>query len=338
MWMLHRLLPDAPTTAPGRPSRLAPRSRWQGTTTIVFALSLLAVTVHGVTTAPVPRLDIVAPESMANVARQIASIDRSTLAETSLLLGLDESGPPVRVVLLPESSKAAQRLPRWVAGYADGIGGTITLFPARTPSYPVGSLEALLRHELAHVLAARVTGGRRIPRWFNEGVATIAGRQWNLSDTARTSVALLRGPSTFAEVDRAFFGAGAEARAAYALSAAVVHDLMRRHGPETPGEILREVGRGHSFPTAFRTVTGTSLRAAESSFWKRQRRWQWIPVVTSGAFLWLAITGLALVAIAVRRRRSAALHARWAEEESIEIRRRLRLVHPKDRESDFTVH
>jgi hypothetical protein len=298
-------------------------------------LALAAGTAHAAT---VPRLDIVAPESLAGVARQIATIDPSSLAETAALLGLESTGPPVRVVLLPETSNAAQRLPKWVAGYADGTGGTITLFPARTPSYPVGSLEALLRHELAHVLAARVTGGRKIPRWFNEGVATIAGRRWNLSDTARTSVALLRGPSTFAEVDRAFTGTGSEARAAYALSAAIVHDLMRRHGPRAPGAILREVGRGSSFPAAFRTVTGTSLRVAEQAFWKRQARWKWIPIVTSTGFLWLAITGLALVAIAVRRRRSAALHERWLEEENAEIERRLRLVQPPKRETDLTVH
>ena len=64
-----------------------------------------------------------------------------------------------------------------------GDQGLIVLLPERVPSYPDSSLDDVLLHETAHVLVARAAGGRPLPRWFQEGMAMIAGRSWGRDDS-----------------------------------------------------------------------------------------------------------------------------------------------------------
>jgi hypothetical protein len=78
---------------------------------------------------------------------------------------------------------------------------------------------------------------------------------------------------------------------------------------------MREL-RGRSFENAFRLAYKAGIGAAEGQ-WLRwvNRRFAWVPAVTSDTAFWLLITLLFLVAIAVRRRRSRLMHERWEREE-----------------------
>jgi hypothetical protein len=264
-----------------------------------------------------PELVIEAPERLSAAADRLAALDRERLWTAVELAGLDDPGPPIRIVLAPEGSPEARAVHSWVAGYARGATGPIVIFPDRTPTYPDESLEELVHHEVAHVLIARAARGHPVPRWFNEGTAMAAGRAWGVEDGSRFVLATLRGgPVRLADADRLFAGGGAAAARAYAVSGAFVRDLRRRHGPEVTGEVLRRVGRGVVFEDAFRQATGEPLAAAEESFWRRRTFWQrWLPFLTSSFALWLAVTLLALWAFRRRRRRDAELAERWAEEE-----------------------
>lgn len=254
---------------------------------------------------------------MSAAAERLAALDPERLWTAVELAGLDDPGPPIRVVLAAEDSPEARAVHGWVAGYARGATGPIILFPDRTPTYPDESLEELLHHEVAHVLIARAARGNPVPRWFNEGTAMAAGGAWGVEDASRFVLASLRGgPVRLADADRLFAGGGAAAARAYAVSGAFVRDLRHRHGPDVTGEILRRVGRGVAFEVAFRQATGEPLAAAEERFWRRRTFWQrWLPFLTSSFALWLAVTLLALWAFLRRRRRDAELAERWAEEE-----------------------
>lgn len=227
-------------------------------------------------------------------------------------------GAPIEVVLVPESSALAARVPSWVSGYADGPASAVVLIPARAPAYPDDDLGELFGHELAHVLIFRAARGRPVPRWFNEGLAMAAGRSWGLEDRGRVAWELWSGRSaSLAELDRRFGQGQAAARSAYALSGAFVRDLLDRSGEDVAARILARVGEGEPFDQAFLRVTGASPVAAEASFARRQNFWQrWLPFLVSSTALWMAITGLALVAARRRRLRSARLRRRWEEEES----------------------
>jgi hypothetical protein len=298
-----------------RPGRLAAERRpW-----VLLGL-LLAPPAAGSLRAPEPpEIRVEAPPEAAAAAARAHALDRRALLPVLELLGVEDPGPPIRVVLAPEGSDLARAAPRWVAGYAYGALGTVVLFPGRTPPYPESSFEELLHHEIAHVLIVRAAGYREVPRWFHEGLAMVAGRAWGLGDRARVTLALLPPRDlTLAEVDT-WFGAG-EGRAAraYALSGAFVRDLLHRHGEDVAARLLARVAAGVPFAAAFGEATGQTLAAAEAAFWRRQDLWsRWVPLVTSSATLWIGVTLLALYAIRRRRQRDAALFARWQAEEAV---------------------
>ena len=294
---------------------------------------LLAVVLLGIallapaSAAAPPRLEFEAPPRFAPTALRLQAAVPGQLGSLMRLTGLADPGPPIRVVLAPEGSPEAGLAPRWVVGYALGEQGLIVLLPERVPSYPDSSLDDVLLHETAHVLVARAAGGRPLPRWFQEGMAMIAGRSWGLDDRTRLTLALLVDrPVSLAALDGQFTRGQAEVNRAYSVAGSFVRDMLDRYGPGVAPAVLAGVARGLSFEDAFFAATGTSLASAEDSFWSRQTFWyRWVPVLTSSVTLWLLITLLALWAIRHRRRRDAAQRRIWEEEEARE-RERLRLA------------
>jgi hypothetical protein len=278
--------------------------------------------------AQVPELIVEAPPALQGTAARIRGLDPQHLEDAARLAGLFRAGPPVRVILAPEGSPLAKQVPPWVSGFADPATGVVVLLPARAPSFPDSSLEDLLRHEVAHVLIGRAAGGRPLPRWFQEGLAMIAGQTWGLEERSRLTLALLADRRiSLTELDSRFAGDERTVQRAYTVAGAFVRDLVQSRGPRVPGEILAGVAEGLSFEEAFQRAAGMSLAEAETSFWDRQTFWyRWVPLLTSSVFLWILITLLALWAIRHRRARDAAQHRIWDEEEA----RRLAALLPPD--------
>lgn len=233
------------------------------------------------------------------------------------LVGLEAPGPPIHVLLVSEEHPLARRTPRGISGFAVAERNTVVLLPERVPSYPYDSLEALFTHEVTHVLLARAAGGQSLPRWFQEGVALLAARDWRLADGERLLVGGVQGvPPSIAALERSFAGEGYAIDTAYAVAGALVRELTRRHGPDTAAAIAREVAAGRPFEEAFTVATGSGTAAFEAIFWRRFRLlYRWLPFLTSGGALWLGVTTLALLAIARRRARDAAVRRRWEQEE-----------------------
>lgn len=283
------------------------------------AVGLLLVVLLSVLALPAraQRLTVEAPAALEPLAERLRTLDPVQIEGAARLVGLEDPGPPIRVVLAPEGSPQALSAPSWVAGYALPELGVVVLLPARSPRYPDSSLEDLLRHEIAHVLVARASDHRPLPRWFHEGVAMIAGLAWGLEEQSRLAATLLRGGEfPMAEVDHRFSGGEGEVRSAYTLAGAFVRDLLRQHGREAVGATLAGVAAGLPFDEAFARATGTTLAAAEREFWERQTFWyRWVPFLSSSVVLWILITLLALWAMKRRRARDAARMAAWEAQE-----------------------
>jgi hypothetical protein len=264
-----------------------------------------------------PELRIDSPAELLTTAARLERWDPTSLSSFRRLIGLEEWGTTIQVFLVSEVSAEAMGIPSWIAGYARGTEGAIVLFPARIPAYPHSSLEAALSHEVAHILITRAVGGRRLPRWFNEGLALMAEDAWGLAHRSRLTMALLRGRRyALADLDSHFAGDRSQVSRAYALSGAFVRDLVRRHGRSAPAEILARVAAGASFGRAFSETIDTPLAEAERSFWRRFGFWyRWLPILSSSSTLWILITGLALLAIRRRRERDRALAEKWEREE-----------------------
>src|SRR5918996_41508 len=224
---------------------------------------------------------------------------------------------PLRAPFRAARGGAGAGADRRGAAEAGGGGGAHPGDQAPTSSFPDSSLEDLLRHEVAHVLIGRAAGGRPVPRWFQEGLAMIAGQSWGLADRSQLTIALLADSRiSLAELDSRFTADQGTVQRAYAVAGAFVRDLVQSHGQGVTGAILSGVAEGLPFDEAFQKAAGVSLPAAADSFWERQTFWyRWIPLLTSSVFLWILITLLALWAIRRRRARDTAQRRLWDEEE-----------------------
>ena len=261
-----------------------------------------------------PQFQIIAPPEWESVQKRLEVLDGSPLSDVAKLVGLRDSGLPVSVELAGESSDWARGVAPWVAGFA--VRDTVVIFPSRSPSYPDSTLEDVLRHEITHALIYRATSGRPVPRWFNEGLAMAAERQWKLSDQTQLYYQLVSGPrESLDALDRLFAGRQQDQTRAYLLSSALVRDLLSTHGETAAARILTKMREGDSFEAAYLDVTAKSVASTEREFWERQRVWTtWIPIVFSQEFLWSAVTLLAILAIYRMRRRNAEIRKRWEEE------------------------
>ena len=282
---------------------------------LLVALCITATATEAAGREP-PELRFEAPDVLAPQIEQLERLDDADLVSIMDLLGLDRPGPPITVKLAREGSPEARLAPSWAVAYAVGGAGLVVLIPSRVPGYPDDSLDTVLRHEIAHVLIARAARHRRIPRWFNEGLAIYASRDWGFEDRARLTWATLRRSGALADLDQRFAGGRHSATGAYALSAAFVRFLLDRHGPFVAARIFDEIAQGHSFEKAFHRTVGASIAAEEARYWRHLDIWsKWVPLLSSSTTLWILITLLALWAFKRRRERDAELLAAWDEEE-----------------------
>lgn len=260
-------------------------------------------------------LTVTAPPSLESAAARIRAINAEALEAALASAGLRPPGT-VEVMLVPEDDPVARGAPGWIVARAFG-GRYVIIFPARVTRYPYDSLESVMQHEAVHLALFAEAGGKPLPRWFHEGVATSVEAGWGVTDQARLLLAALGGP-TIADVHGLFRSdAQPDTMLAYLLSAALASDLRERHGPDVPGRIARRVAAGAAFDRAFVSETGETPDAAASRAWGAYRRWtNWVPAVANASIVWSFILVLALLAFIARRRRRARLRRQWDEEES----------------------
>jgi len=200
-------------------------------------------------------------------------------------------------------AEGLSRPERWVAGTADPEGARVAL-RAGSDLEPLAEIRVVFRHELAHLLVHRATGGRA-PRWLHEGYAQLAAGAWSWDDAWRIQLALFRGGAgTLRDVDLRFRSNAEEVRLAYLLSYTVVRELWAAGGDEGLREFLLAIGAGSSVDGALRQVYGVT----QDQFEKRWRasvmdRYGWLYLLSRAGVFWVLVTAF-VVAVAVRRARS----------------------------------
>ncbi len=259
-----------------------------------------------------------APPALGDAARRIRAIDQARLADQ-----LGRAGLPlperIRIVLVAEGDPRAVGTPEWIVGLAAGTRN-IVVFPGRIGSYPYGSLESVVRHEIVHLALNTRAAGRPLPRWFHEGVAVAVEKGWGQSDEIRLLLAAFDRPSV-ADLGRLFASDKyPDTSQAYLLAAALVDEVRTRHGDETPGAIAGAVASGLPFETAFFTVTGERTEEVAARAWAGHR-WltRLVPMVTSPSAVWSLILGIATLAFVFTIRRRRAQRHRWEAEPDDEM-------------------
>jgi hypothetical protein len=236
---------------------------------------------------------------------------------TDTFPGLPRPRARVTLVIAAESRQFREMIgptvPEWGSAVAFPERDRVVM-QGRGAGSRAGNPFEVLRHELAH-LALHETLGDVAPRWFDEGYASFAAREWSREDALRTNVALVvRGTPTLDELERWFRGGASRAEAAYALSYRAVADLAELDRRRGLSVLFREWRRTGKLDTAVRNAYGLTLAGFEARWRDRtRRRYGGLAIladVTLGAlFVFVVVLPLYIARRRRDRRRMAALIA-----------------------------
>jgi len=162
---------------------------------------------------------------------------------------------PIPVVLYTgEQFRDITRAPLWAAGAYDGV----IRIPMRGALTDPAELDRVAAHELTHALVHTLTS-RTVPAWLNEGLATALERDGGPSETPSLD------PMPLQSIRRFDGMTGAGAARAYATSARAVQRLLDDAGGVAVANLLRDLGEGVDFETAFARRMGKSFADFDAS-------------------------------------------------------------------------
>jgi len=181
----------------------------------------------------------------------------------------------VLIAIAPDAARfrawAGPSAPEWGAALAFPDSRRIVMQGSSAGS-DAGDPEIVLRHELAH-LALHERLGDKPPRWFDEGYASLAAREWRREDALSANVALaLRGVPSLDELELSFAGGSAAAQSAYALSYRAVAELASLDRERGLTLFFRYWEEGASMDVAIRRAFGMTLAGFEKEYQSRTRR------------------------------------------------------------------
>jgi hypothetical protein len=210
--------------------------------------------------------------------RDDAALARSLLEhalQTDTFPGLPRPRARVTLAIAGDGRQFRQLIgpsvPEWGSAVAFPHANRIVMQGRRADSRAGDPLE-VLRHELAH-LALHEALGDLTPRWFDEGYASFAAREWSREDALRTNLALvIRGTPTLDELERWFNGGASRAEAAYALSYRAVAELAELDQRRGLTVLFREWARTQKLDAAIRNAYGLTLAGFETRWRERTRR------------------------------------------------------------------
>ena len=217
---------------------------------------------------------------------------------------------PAQRLLIAVAPDAA-RFRAWVGPSAPEWGAAIA-FPesrrivmqGRAGASDAGDPLEVLRHELAH-MALHERLGNRPPRWFDEGYASVAAREWRREDVLAANVALaLKGTPSLDELDDGFRGGSVAAQSAYALSYRAVTELASLDPDRGLTLFFRYWADGKSLDQAMRQAFGLTLNGFEKEFQRRtSRRYGGLALFADLSIAMLVLTALLLPFLFARRGR-----------------------------------
>lgn len=184
-------------------------------------------------------------EADASLARDVVERLEAAYRRVGHALGVYPSEPITVVLYTREQFADITRLDTWSAAAYDGR----IRVPLDGSLQHRDELDRVLSHEFVHAVVARL-GGRTVPAWVNEGLATVlepAGSGDAEALLARTGVR-----PGLSQLHRGFAGLPRrEAEIAYASAARAVRLLIEQHGAPAVVALLEDLARGASFDSAF---------------------------------------------------------------------------------------
>ncbi len=297
---------------------------------ILLAAVILTVAVNLCTFAMTPAEEAIASPEVLIV---ITGADPSLVSETETILRSAHSElyrasgyaieGTIRVVYVGRDesfdSVVGGHFPDW--GVAAAVGER-NLIAVRSPAdYPLGrSLREILRHELAHLHLDAMSGQRQVPRWMHEGYAQQIAHQWEFGDDLMIARGVFSDHAIdLSDIDGVNSFAGPRAQLAYAQSFLAMNHFLSAYGWDGLQLFCDEVRNRGSWDVAFREATGADYAAFQKEFTEfLHSRYNWVVFLGDTILLWIGLVGMFIVIYVIKKRRSAARRAEWAEQEAIE--------------------
>ena len=236
----------------------------------------------------------------------------------------------VLIAIAPDERRfrewAGPSAPEWGVALAFP-GSRRVILQGRTAGSEAGDPSETLRHELAH-LALHERLGDRPPRWFDEGYASVAAREWRREDVLAANVALaLRGAPTLDQLEASFEEGPTAAQSAYALSYRAVMELASLDPERGLTLMFRYWEQGRNLDEAVRRAFGITLSGFEKEFQRRTRHRYGALALFADLTLVFFVTGVFMLPFILARRSrdrrrlrallAADAAAEQAEQESI---------------------
>lgn len=206
-----------------------------------------------------------------------------------------------------------EKVPDWAVGVAFPSQNLMILLKKKNTG-----LAPVFRHELNHILLGQAFKGKgKVPRWLDEGLAMIMAGEWNLSNMAAMTGAVLTGSVILMEDLTAHFPYEENrARIAYAQSFYFISFLKREFGDSAFRTFLNEYSKYHNFNLAIRRTYYLDWWEVEDMWRQYLRiRFNWIPIITSTGFLWFVASIIFVISYFHKKRKTRLKLKQWEEEE-----------------------
>lgn len=220
--------------------------------------------------------------------------------------GLPRPREHVLIAIAPDARRlrawVGPNAPEWGAAFAFPDERRIVMQGSRAGS-DAGDPLVVLRHELAH-LALHEYLGALPPRWFDEGYASFAAREWTREQAFETSVGMVwRTLPTLEQLESGFVGGGMEASWSYAMAHRVVSELDELGGPSGLTNFLTYWKQSGTFERAVRAAYGMTGDAFEKHWRARTRTRYGALSFVANLSVAVGMFSLVLVPLFVIRRR-----------------------------------
>jgi tetratricopeptide (TPR) repeat protein len=179
-------------------------------------------------------------------ARRVVDRLEAAYSRVGGALGVYPDEPITVILYTREQFREITRTAEWsVAGYDGRI--RLPLEAALDPR----ELDRVLSHEFVHAVVATL-GGRAVPAWVNEGLATVL--EPDGSADVEAVLARSNARPELSELLFSFVGLSeADAEVAYAWAARAVRRLIDERGVSALVALLEDLARGTQFASAFET-------------------------------------------------------------------------------------
>jgi tetratricopeptide (TPR) repeat protein len=197
------------------------------------------------------------------VARRAVEMLEAAYLRIGDALGFYPSESVDVVLYTSQQFRDITRGPAWASGVYDGR----IRVPVKGALEQGGDLERVLAHEYVHAIVANLAG-RGVPAWVNEGLAVVL--EPGGLPAAERVVAAARSRPPLAQLHGGFGNLpDAQAQLAYAESAVAARAMLDARGPSAVLMLLRDLGAGAAFPTAFHQRIGVRYEEFQDAVARR---------------------------------------------------------------------